>query len=266
MVAHRVTLVSDCIVTSPWPEAFARHVRVLINPANVSLSGTQRAAFPRGGPVPPPVPPPAAAGPTARLWSWFRSEETRPVMDDLLYPAQAVDGLVHAEGTAKLRAALAKQPILERRETGEHVRCRVGEAVLTAGAFNALPFDAIVHTVPPFWSQDGDGKDSVAEWETALRNCYRSSFRAAIDFARSCDASKSAVGLAIATPVLGSGARGAPMAPAARVLADAVAELGGERVAEAATSELCLRVVVNPSIMAGDLAAVEAAVLGIMDK
>ena len=56
------------------------------------------------------------------------------------------------------------------------------------------------------------------------------------------------------------------LAPAARVLADAVAELGGERVAEAATSELCLRVVVNPSIMAGDLAAVEAAVLGIMDK
>ena len=56
------------------------------------------------------------------------------------------------------------------------------------------------------------------------------------------------------------------MAPAARVLADAVAELGGERVAEAATSELCLRVVVNPSIMAGDLAAVEAAVLGIMDN
>ena len=37
--------------------------------------------------------------------------------------------------------------MLEERASGEHVRCRVGGAVITEGAFNALPFDAIVHTV-----------------------------------------------------------------------------------------------------------------------
>ena len=76
-----------------------------------------------------------------------------------------------SEGTAKLRAALAAQPILERRESGEHLRCRVGDAVLTAGAFNALPFDAIVHTVPPFWPRgvnDGEHSEAHAEWAAAL--------------------------------------------------------------------------------------------------
>jgi len=121
--------------------------------------------------VPSAVPPPQPTH-AERLWSWMSSEETRPVYDELLYPAQAVDGLVHAEGTARLRAALAAQPILERRESGEHLRCRVGEAVLTAGAFSALPFHAIVHTVPPFWPRSVARTVSVqrSTWNE-LRRC-----------------------------------------------------------------------------------------------
>ena len=46
--------------------------------------------------------------------------------------------------------------MLEERASGEHVRCRVGGAVITAGSFNALPFEAIVHTVPPFWPRAAD--------------------------------------------------------------------------------------------------------------
>ena len=52
------------------------------------------------------------------------------------------------------------------------------------------------------------------------------------------------------------------MAPAARVLAEAAAQAVGESAAEAAPSGsgLCLRVVVNPASLAGDVATVQAAV------
>ena len=53
----------------------------------------------------------------------------------------------------------------------------MGGAVITAGSFNALPFDAIVHTVPPFWPRaedhpsDDDGASLAAardEWAVQL--------------------------------------------------------------------------------------------------
>lgn len=202
--------------------------------------------------------------PTRQLFAWLASEETRPVLDDVLYPAQAVDGLVHAEGGSKLRAALQQQPILEKRSSGEHVRCRVGEAVLTAGAFNSLPFDAVVHTVPPFWPREANGESATAhaEWAAKLQSCYRASFRAAFDFAATCQLSDSSAGLAIAMPVLGSGARGAPMAPAARVLAAAAAEAlakptNAMNAADVASGTgLYLRVVLNPASLASDVDSV----------
>lgn len=190
--------------------------------------------------------------------SWFASETSRPVLDDLLYPAQAVDGLVHAEGQGKLRAALATLPVLEERANGEHVRCRVGEAVVTPGTFHELPFDAIVHTVPPFWPSPADGEQARAVWAAELLRCYEASFRAAFEFAASCDRSASAAGLAVATPVLGSGARGAPMAPAARILAQAAALSLCE--ASAASAGLSLRVVMNPATFESDVEAVAAVV------
>ena len=141
-----ITVASGCVVSGHWPSALQNHIRVLINPANNSLMGPQRGSFPRGGPVPPPHP----TRLSARLRAyWSRSREDESLDADLLYAAQCCDGLVHLQGAAELRAALALAPILEHRECGEHVRCRVGEAVLTAGDFNGLPFDAIVHTVPP---------------------------------------------------------------------------------------------------------------------
>jgi O-acetyl-ADP-ribose deacetylase (regulator of RNase III) len=188
-------------------------------------------------------------------------------MDDLLYPAQCVDGLVHAEGGAKLRAALVQHPVLERRSSGEHVRCHVGGAVLTAGAFNELPFDAIVHTVPPFWPCDAVGEDlsEYAQWSTELHSCYRASFRAAVEFATGGD--RAAAGLAIAMPVLGSGARGAPMAPAVRVLAEAAAQLfEASGAKELAAGNVSLRVVMNPASFERDVDAVSAAVNAAMEK
>lgn len=263
----------------PWPAALANHVKVLINPANTALSGPQRAAFPRGGPVPPPPPPEVAKG--LRGWDIAGSSM------DLLYPAQAVDGLVHLQGGVELRNALMAAPILEERANGEHVRCRVGEAVLTGSGSGAnssisdLPFDAIVHTVPPFWPSHspnsdwpsdwpGDIKDPASRdaWAAALRRCYTTSFDLALEFARDAVSSGVAAGVAIATPVLGAGARGAPFAPAARVLAEAALERFGssddDTYAGRAPTPASLRVLVHPSSL-GELAMVQKALAAASD-
>lgn len=207
------------------------------------------------------MPPPPPTGLRASLLAWLASEHThtRPHSeDDLLYPAQAVDGLVHQKGSSKLKAALAAQPILERRDSGEHIRCRVGEAKLTAGEFNGLDFDAIVHTVPPFWPRG----DSAARetWAAELHSCYKESFEAAIEFAAGCDRSGD---LAIAVPLLGSGARGAPITPAARVLAEAAAQAFGEARGSAADFA-SLRVVMNPASFESEVAEVAAVMDDVM--
>ena len=111
MPLRRVSCVSSCIVSSPWPEAFARHVRVLINPANDALSGPLRSSFPRGGPVPVP-PPPEGAATTGlgwhlfgRIWRDFSTEQKHAVMDDLLYPEQAVHVRLQPPSTCGCSAA-----------------------------------------------------------------------------------------------------------------------------------------------------------------
>ena len=79
-------------------------VRALINPANPSLVGTKRAYFPRGGPLPPPPPPQLEV--SSRGWGGFEAGE------NLLYPAQVVDGLVHMHGGSELVSALLRAPVL----------------------------------------------------------------------------------------------------------------------------------------------------------
>ena len=86
----------------------------LINPANEKLVGTQLAYFPRGGPCPPP--PPEGV---SNAWGGMEAGA------NMLYPAQSVDGRVHAAGGAVLREALLALPSTR----GE--RCPVGSAVLT---------------------------------------------------------------------------------------------------------------------------------------
>lgn len=253
-----VSCAKGCVVHGPWPTALQHHVRVLINPANDSLSGPQRPAFPRGGPVPPPASPGLALMDAAN--------------HDLLYPAQAVDGLVHLQGGAALREALIQAaPVIEERPNGEHMRCRVGEAVLTSGVNgvgsdgeSGLPYDAIVHTVPPFWPRGDEARDPVArvKWAGAILSCYDAAFAAAIAFAAE---TRPDAGLAIATPVLGTGARGAPFAPAARALADAAVRRFGGRSGSSTGSSACgametsLRVVVHSASLSGEMETIEAA-------
>ena len=84
----RILHAVGCVVTNPWEGIVTvpNALRVLINPANESLLGTARPYFPRGGPLPPRAPPGLT---TSSRWGGM---DAGPGM---LYPAQAVDGLVH---------------------------------------------------------------------------------------------------------------------------------------------------------------------------
>lgn len=260
-VIMRITVAKGCVVHGAWPEALAKHVRVLINPANDALIGPRRPAFPRGGPVPPQPPP--GVDTSFRGWGGMDAGA------DMLYPAMTVDGLVHLQGGAELRAVLAATaPVLEERTNVEPLRCRVGQAVITSGAAGAasrgpsgLPFDAIVHTVPPFWPRRGDEAERE-EWAAALLSCYTTSFGLARDYFAQSSGAAAGAGLAIATPVLGAGARGAPFAPAAHVLAEAALRFGAGRVEDAGLAlpmAASLRVVVNAAGMSSEIAAMELA-------
>jgi len=68
----------------------------------------------------------------------------------------------------------------------------------------------ILHTVPPIFGV-AEGKDPRA-WEQLLLSCYASALQAARE-AGSCS---------LACPLLGAGARGAPLVDAARVAAQAL--------------------------------------------
>jgi O-acetyl-ADP-ribose deacetylase (regulator of RNase III) len=127
----------------------------------------------------------------------------------MLYPAQAVDGVVTLLGGSELRAQLQAVPCNGLKdEAGQPLRCQIGDSVITSGRCGQLPFDLVAHAVPPFWS-DGN-------WERALCSAYASSLEGLVG------RSGTAAELWIASPLLGSGARGAP----------------SKQAAEAATSEL----------------------------
>lgn len=211
--ASRRRMTLECSVLPCVTDAFKLHsnagqiVRALINPANTALCGARSPAFPRGGPVPKPPP-------DDTLKSSFRGWGGMDAGADMLYPAQAVDGVVSLLGGAELRAMLQAFPCHGRTDdAGQPLRCPVGSSVITEGRCGELEFDLVAHAVPPFWS---DGS-----WEQALRSCYASSLQGLIG--RTCSlASSPAQELWIASPLLGSGARGAPSAEAAQA---AVSEL-----------------------------------------
>ena len=166
----RVLHAVGCVVTNPWEGivTLPNTLRVLINPANESLLGTARPYFPRGGPLPPRAPPGLT---TSSRWGGMDAGS------GMLYPAQAVDGLVHQHGGHRLRDFLLSFPVLEARPDGEHVRCRVGDTVLTPSPPNLSHFDIIAHTPPPFWSSN-PGSSQGRLWQELLSACYSSALRA----------------------------------------------------------------------------------------
>ena len=156
---------------------------VLINAANEPLAGAQLPYFPRGGPCPPPLP--EGLGNNANSWGAL---ETGP---GFVFREQAVDGVVTSLGGKALRDLCARA-----RPDG----FGAGDAVATAAP--GLPFETLVHAVAPFWESPS--------WRADLLRAYAAAFALA-------------AGRDVATPLLGAGARGAPVADAAAAAADAVA-------------------------------------------
>ncbi|KAF0685067.1 Aste57867_22995 [Aphanomyces stellatus] len=161
---------------------------VLINPCNERLSGTHAFSyFPRGGPVPPTSPP----GMERQSVNWGGMDAG----ENMLYPAQTVDGLVGIAGGPAQSAQLAAIS-----------KCPTGHAVSTAATGTlARHFERIVHTATPFYASP--------KWELQLRACYMHSLSIATKAAKS--------ETTIATPILGAGCKGIPVEDAVGAAADA---------------------------------------------
>ncbi|KAK3239501.1 hypothetical protein CYMTET_50575 [Cymbomonas tetramitiformis] len=161
---------------------------VLINPANATLFGTRLPYFPRGGPVPKPPPPGVAS-----QWGGMEAGE------HMLYPQQVVDGRVTLLGGSGLRQHLTQLPVGE-----DNARCAEGDAVFTPAFGDLVPrFKYLVHTVPPFYSNPA--------WSSLLHQCYLRALEEALKRGS----------LTCVTPLLGAGARGAPVSCASQVAVEA---------------------------------------------
>lgn len=176
----------ECIATDP-PGGTTGH-QGLVTSANETLQGCNRPYFPIGGPCPEPSP----SGVRSDSWGGM------DIGDSSLYAPQCVDGVVGREGGRRLREACAR-----------HVETRglvpVGGAASTVSTGRlAKRYGAVVHAVAPFWSDEN--------WENLLLDAYESSFQCARDLNLSF----------LALPLLGAGAKGAPISDAARVAAAAV--------------------------------------------
>ena len=212
--SRRVTL--DCAMVECVTRAFGggnearekSRICGLINPANAGLLGTRLAYFPKGGPVP--RPPPSSVGTN----SWGGMEAGA----GMLYPSQVVDGVVTALGGRALRAQLDAIPEDGVDEVGQPMRCAVGEAVVTTQRVRLAAFDTIAHTVPPFWpSSSSSSSNDSEEWARSIGSCYTASVRALL---RAAPSSRGAMW--VASPLLGAGARGAPIEAAAKAAAAAI--------------------------------------------
>ena len=215
---------TPCVVQQPWKAKhasqafaatrpsdpfFAGALRALLNPANPSLAGTSRPYFPRGGPIPPPPPP--GLEKSSSGWGGLDAGE------GMLYPAQVVDGLVHAHAGSKLKQALAVPTA-----NADGVRCGVGAAFITP-AFELVNFDVISHAPTPFWPADASSDFTpFLEWAKQLSACYTSGFAA---LRTPWEGSTDPQPIALATPLLGAGAAGAPLEAAAQIAAHAAAAL-----------------------------------------
>lgn len=178
---------TPCIVSSP-PGPDDDLCLGLINPANERMQGT--------------------------LFTPSECHRNLKGLTPIIYPPQAVDGLVHELGGAALAEALMDLPI---REESKNIRCSTGASVLTL-AFGELleSYSHIIHTCAPFFYEKGEkcSLDMHEEWRRLMLSCYHSAFRIAEESGLSV----------VATPLLGAGARGAPVPAAAEVAAAAVAE------------------------------------------
>lgn len=181
---------TDCIVHDPPGGANVS----LVTSANEALEGAARAYFPIGGPCP-------SESPTGgRSDSWGGLE----IGASMMYRSQCVDGVVDAAGGNSLRQI--------RTQTSEMLGpLLAGDAISTMSTERLSgTCNFVVHAIAPFWSDDS--------WESALQRAYANAFDHVLR-----------LGSTATLPLLGAGARGAPIDAAARVAASAVIEMAAQR-------------------------------------
>jgi hypothetical protein len=194
---------TTCIVTN-FGKGTAAACSVLINPSNPELSGVKNFPyFPKGGPVPKEKP-----DDMHKEWQPFGFVTTWGGMDvgkGMLYPVSVVDGLVHQLGGWKLEAECTWKRMISSVQLGE--ACPIGSAVQTTASDERLKerYNAIIHTTPPFFEHDADPK-------LKLQKCYESAVGLAFPLVapdiQTDTGSGAGVHVRVATPLLGSGARG----------------------------------------------------------
>ena len=196
---------TTCIVSNFGKEK-ASKCSVLINSSSPSLLGVRKFPyFPSGGPQPKEPPLKVEHHLMGYVSQWGGMDLKR----GMLFPFNAVDGLVHELGGWKLAMHCYMLPTVK-----EDERCPVGQAVSTppGGRLLAVEYEKIVHTVPPFYEHNsGDPK-------AYLFQCYENALNICED--RLPDHAGGAP-LRIACPLLGAGARGFPLEIAIEVAARA---------------------------------------------
>jgi O-acetyl-ADP-ribose deacetylase (regulator of RNase III) len=158
------------------------------------------------------------------------------VGNGMLYSVSVVDGLVHQLGGWKLEAECT----WKRMSSSSGEACPIGSAVQTTAGDDRLKkeYSAIIHTTPPFFQHDSDP-------EQKLQNCYESALSLAFQ-------DNNGGPLRVATPLLGSGARGFPHEQAMEV-------------ASSACVKWCNNGTSDDTVV-GDKKAEQAIVFGLLEK
>ena len=176
--------------------------RALVNPSNEELIGTVLPYFPMAGPPPKDL--------FTTSWGGLSAGY------GMFYSMQSVDGIVSLHGGAELRKACEALPAHENVElvggggnrSGGYgsVRCPVGSTAITKAFGDAIikNYSFIIHTVPPLWPGNGGSKHSLDEAKSLLRSCYHNAFVTGFN----------AGAAIVSSPLIGSGARRAPVSTA----------------------------------------------------
>jgi O-acetyl-ADP-ribose deacetylase (regulator of RNase III) len=171
-----------CIVTHPPGGEQAN--QALVNPANEQLAGTRFTP--------------------EQCWTNLHGDPVKGRWDKdfVVYPTQAIDGLVTEFGGEELRLALDAVPA-----DANGSRAPIGTAVVTPACHELRElYTYLIHTCAPMYRLV-----EPPTWERQIRAAYFAAF----------DTASSRGWDTIAVPLLGAGARGAPLGDAMRAAAGA---------------------------------------------
>lgn len=186
---------TPCIVTMPPPPKS----HCLVVPSNERLVGTQFSHFPVGGPTPSAphigVPPPKSTATTGSNGN---------TSDTILYACETVDGTVTEYAGVEFERQVKALPLVGELSREDYpIRCPTGEARrIPSVGYLRHNFDSLILTVAPFYGH------CHTRWHQDLTSAYMNAFQLAHG--------------AVATPLLGAGARGAPVEEAAKVAATSI--------------------------------------------